>query len=126
VVFPISATVAPFGRPINARIWAPWLWARGAAVGFARAACAFAFDFFYGAALVLPPAAVFGLPGAPSFLLAPFFAEAGAAPLARPVQPSWRPCRGFQCGSCCSSILFCARLAHDDLSLWCAPNANEN
>jgi hypothetical protein len=58
----ISASVAAFGRPIYARIWAPLLWARGAAVGFARAACAFAFDFFYGAALVLPPAAVFGAP----------------------------------------------------------------
>jgi hypothetical protein len=71
-LFLISASVAPFGRPINARIWAPLLWARGAAVGFARATCALAFDFFDGAALVLPPTAVFGLPGAPSFLLAPF------------------------------------------------------
>ena len=51
---------------------------------FARAACAFAFDFSFGAALVLPPAAVFGLRGAPSFLLAPFCAEAGGGPTGAP------------------------------------------
>jgi len=61
----------------------------------------------------------------PPFYWLPSALRPGAAPLARPVPPSWRPNRGFKCGSCCSSILFCARLAHDDLYLWCAPNASK-
>ncbi len=41
-------------RLANARIWAPLLSARGAAALFARAAFAFAFDFFFGGNFVLP------------------------------------------------------------------------
>jgi hypothetical protein len=72
--------VAPWDRPINARIWAPLLAARGAAAFLARAdwaACG-AFDFLFGAPWVLPPAAVFWRCGAPFFWLAPFLADAWA------------------------------------------------
>jgi len=64
------------------------LWARGAAVGFARAACAFAFDFFYGAALVCRPLLFLGSAALLSICWLPSSLRPGAAPLARPVQPS--------------------------------------
>src|SRR5437588_6368801 len=58
VVFRISPSVAPWDRPINARIWAPLLSGRGETAGFARAAFVPAFVVLVAAALVLPPLGV--------------------------------------------------------------------
>src|SRR5437868_8104051 len=76
VAFWISARLAPLGRPISARIFAPLLSARGvlaslAGVGFAAFLPTLA--PFFGAALALVPLAAFWPLGAPFFWLAPFF-----------------------------------------------------
>src|ERR1700722_3199968 len=85
VAFWISARVAPLGRAIMSRIFAPLLSTRGAAAFLAvlRAglpafllAFAPAWAAFFGAAFALPPLAVFLALGAPSFWLAAFFAGA--------------------------------------------------
>src|SRR5258707_345485 len=59
VAFTISASVAPLGRPINSRIFARLLSARGVLVSLARAGFAFlpALASFFGEALALPPLA---------------------------------------------------------------------
>jgi hypothetical protein len=70
VAFWISASVAPFGRPISSRIFAPLLSARGLLASLAGAALAAflpALTSFFGAAWALPPSAVFWPLGAPFF-----------------------------------------------------------
>src|SRR6476469_3176620 len=79
VAFWISASVAPLGRPIRARILAPLLSARCVLDSVARAGLAAflpALASFFGAVLGLPPLAVFWPLGAPFFGLASFFEEA--------------------------------------------------
>jgi hypothetical protein len=76
----ISAKEAPLARPIIARIFAPFLSARGILASFAIAGLA-AFlpalaSFFGAAALVLQPLAAVWPSLAPFFLLAAFFGEA--------------------------------------------------
>src|SRR6266567_9540863 len=76
VAFTISAKVAPLGRPISSRIFAPLLSARGVLASLAWAGLAFlpALASFFGAALALPLAPFWPL-GAPFFGLVPFFEE---------------------------------------------------
>ena len=81
--------------------------------------------FFFGAALVFAPAAVFGPRGALFSWLAPCFAGAGDGATGAPGAATLAAVSWFAYGSCCSSILFCARFAHDDSCLWCASNATE-
>src|SRR5215472_16964888 len=79
VAFMISARLAPLGRPISARIFAPLLSGRGALASLAAGLAAFLLglaSFFGVAALVLAPLAVFWPLGASFFWLAPFFEEA--------------------------------------------------
>src|SRR5205814_2265604 len=79
VAFMISVRVAPFGRLIIARIFAPLLSARGvvAFAGLRLAAFLLALaDFLVAAALVLPPLAFFWPLGAFFFRVACFFEEA--------------------------------------------------
>src|SRR6202795_1425340 len=78
VAFTISARVAPLGRAISSRIFAPLLSARGALASLAWAGLAAFFPAvapFFGEALALPLALFWPL-GAPFFWLAPFFEEA--------------------------------------------------
>src|SRR5262245_34448071 len=77
VAFWISASVAPLGRPISSRIFAPLLSARGLLASLAGAGLA-AFlpalvSFFGAAGWGLLPLAVFWPLGASFFWLAPFF-----------------------------------------------------
>jgi hypothetical protein len=70
----ISARVAPFGRPISSRIFAPLLSARGALASLAWAGLAAFFPAaapFFGLAALARLLAL----GAPFFWLAPFFEE---------------------------------------------------
>src|SRR5215472_13940641 len=69
VAFIISAKVAPLGRPISSRIFAPLLSARGALAPLAAFLPALA--SFFGAGLALLPVAAFWPLGAPFFWLAP-------------------------------------------------------
>ena len=74
VAFTISARVAPLGRPISSRIFAPLLSARGVLASLASAGLAFlpAWASFFRLVALAP-----FLPlGAPFFGLAPFFEEA--------------------------------------------------
>src|SRR2546425_2899707 len=74
VAFMISARVAPLGRPISPRIFAPLLSARGVLASLARVGLAAflpALAFCFGLAFV--PLAAFWLLGAPFFRVAPFF-----------------------------------------------------
>src|SRR5271166_2089171 len=75
----ISASVAPFARPIIARIFAPLLSERGA-LAFARGpfvGVMLALPFFFGAeALAFPALACFWPLGGAFFWLARFFEEA--------------------------------------------------
>src|SRR5438105_11430894 len=76
VAFMISARVAPFGRPIISRIFAPLLSARGAVALACAGLAAFLLtlaSFFGAAALALPPLAFFWLLGALFFWVALFF-----------------------------------------------------
>jgi hypothetical protein len=125
----ISARVAPLGRPISSRIFAPLLSARGAQVSLARAGFgAFlpGLASFFGKALVLLSLADFWLLDAPFFWLTPFFEEDFS---------------GAMCAPCCATVAafsviiasafaimvnpFCAWLAHDDSSLRLPRNARE-
>jgi hypothetical protein len=75
VAFWISARLAPFDRPISARIFAPLLSARGVLAFLASAGLAAfwaALTSFVGAGLALPPLAAFWPLGAAFFGLAPF------------------------------------------------------
>src|SRR5262245_55590249 len=77
VAFIISPRVAPLGRPIRARIFAPLLSARGVLAFFAAGLA----DFlptasFFGAFLALGPFAVFWPLGAPFFAVACLFEAA--------------------------------------------------
>src|SRR5216110_981881 len=75
----ISASVAPLARPIIARIFAPLLSGRGAAVLASSRFPVFLLalaSFFGAAALGLPPLAIFWPLGAPFFGAEPFFEEA--------------------------------------------------
>src|SRR5258708_3612479 len=77
VAFIISARVAPLGRPIRARIFAPLLSARGVLASLACAGLAFLPTLaFFGVAFVLLPLAAFWPLGAPFFWVALFFEEA--------------------------------------------------
>ena len=78
VAFMISAKLAPLGRPIRARIFAPLLSGRGVLASLAGAGLAAFLPVlasFLGAGLVLPPLVAFWPLGAPFFWVAPFFEE---------------------------------------------------
>ena len=78
VVFMISARLAPFGRPISSRIFAPLLSAHGVLASLAWAglvAFLVAFASFFGAEAGALTLAAFWLLGAPFFWVAPFFEE---------------------------------------------------
>jgi hypothetical protein len=73
--FIISARLAPLGRPISSRIFAPLLSARGVLASLAGvdfAAFFPALASFFGEALALPPLAAFWPLGAAFLGLAPF------------------------------------------------------
>src|SRR5437762_6300360 len=79
VAFMISVRVAPLGRLIMARIFAPLLSARGVLALAALRLPAFLLvlaDFLGGVGLALPPLAFFWPLGAPVFRVACFFEEA--------------------------------------------------
>jgi hypothetical protein len=79
VAFTISAGLAPLGRPINSRILAPLLSARGALASLVWAGLAAFFPAlapFFGEVLALLLMAAFLLLGTPFFGLAPLFGEA--------------------------------------------------
>jgi hypothetical protein len=115
----ISARVAPLARPIIARIFAPLLSARGALVFFAGAGFPALAPFFGAAALVLPPLAAFWPLGAPCFWLAPFFEGAFSGATCAPISATSAVVLASAL-VILVRILFCARLAHDDSSLWSA------
>src|SRR5215471_121726 len=76
VAFMISARVAPCGRRISSRIFAPLLSGRGALASLAANLAVFLpvlASFFGATGCVLPPFAVFWPLGAPFFWLVPFF-----------------------------------------------------
>src|SRR5579883_77227 len=118
VAFMISASVAPAGRAIRSRIFAPLLSARG---------------FFSTLAVLLAgvaPLAFFSRVGAPFFGVAPFFEEAfSRAPCAPVLAAVTAAAPGAPCGSwfvISVSVPFCAVLAHDDSSLGLCEKARKS
>src|SRR5688572_30416658 len=91
--FMISASVAPLGRPIISRIFAPLLSARGPLVFFAEvgleAFLAILACFFAAGVLVLAPLAVFWPLGAPFFTVASFFEEVFSGATCTPCSATW-------------------------------------
>jgi hypothetical protein len=78
VAFTISASVAPLGRPISSRIFAPLLSARGVLASLVWAGLAaflLALASFFGEAAGALPLALLWPLGAPFFWVAPFFGE---------------------------------------------------
>src|SRR5215472_3584919 len=115
VAFMISARLAPLGRPISSRIFAPLLSARGALASLARVGLvAFlpAFASFFGTGLVLLPLAALWPLGAPVFWLAPFFEEAVSGAT---VAPCSATATAFSVVLACAFVMvvsvnpFCAR-----------------
>src|SRR5262249_11855597 len=128
VAFMISARLAPFGRPISSRIFAPLLSARGVLALPVGLAFLPGLGSFFAQGLALPPLRAFLPLGAPFFWLAPFFEEALS---------------GATVASCAataaavfvvlastfvmvvSTILSAPDPAHDDSSLWSQGNARQ-
>ena len=100
----ISARVAPLGRPISSRIFAPLFSPRGVLAFLARAGLAAflpALACFFGSALALPPLVAFRPLGPPFFWLTPFFEEAFSGATVAPALVSALVMLVF-------GILFCA------------------
>src|SRR5579871_169743 len=113
VAFMISASVAPFARPIISRIFAPLLSARGVLAFFAVVGLLAFLAAFFGAAALADFLAL----GASFFWLAPFFEEAFSG-------ATWAPCSAtvaaFSLVSALDMVvlgILSALLAHDDPSL---------